>query len=288
MAGIGAEALAAWRAGRISAPVALARMVLANDVPPDLPPALALLLPPARAEALRAAAARLDHHGAADAAAIAAGFDAAVAAAPEASVAAWSLNDPALLARGTAELLAWLDSAGLIAPDRDVLDLGCGVGRVAAALAPRCRTVRGVDASPGMVAEARRRHAAPNLYFAVVPGTGLAGLPPADLFLAVDVMPYLVQAGVAERHVADAAHLLRPGGHLAVFNLSYRGAAFDAAAARRWAADYGFRLAVCGARPFALWDGSAFLFMRDTTASTATPNSAEISEPENTASFTSD
>jgi 2-polyprenyl-3-methyl-5-hydroxy-6-metoxy-1,4-benzoquinol methylase len=38
---------------------------------------------------------------------------------------------------------------------RHVLDFGCGVGRVAVALAKRCETVVGVDVSQGMLSEAR-------------------------------------------------------------------------------------------------------------------------------------
>ena len=40
-------------------------------------------------------------------------------------------------------------------PDDDILDLGCGDGALTAAIAPRCRHVLGVDASPEQVAAAR-------------------------------------------------------------------------------------------------------------------------------------
>jgi SAM-dependent methyltransferase len=199
---------------------------------------------------------------------VAAAFDRAVAAAPEASVAAYSLNDPAALAAATGEVVEWLAREGLVGPDRDVLDLGCGIGRVSAALAPRCRSVLGLDVSPSMVAEARRRHAgAPNLRFGTTPGTGLSALGTAsfDLVLAVDSFPYIVQAGaaVAERHIADAARVLRGGGAFAILNLSYRGdPEADRADAARWAAAGGWTLAVDGAAPFALWDGAAFLLRR--------------------------
>nr|WP_245215326.1 class I SAM-dependent methyltransferase [Pararoseomonas baculiformis] len=200
-------------------------------------------------------------------AAIAALFDRAVARAPEASVAAYSLGDPAILATATAELIAWLEGEGLIGPERDVLDLGCGIGRVSAALAARCRSVLGLDVSPGMIAEARRRHGSiPRLRFETTPGTGLSSLPERcfDLILAVDSFPYLVQAGaeVAERHLADAAQRLRPDGAFAILNLSYRGdLAQDRADAARWAEHGGWQLALNGTSPFTLWDGAAFLFL---------------------------
>lgn len=284
------EALRLCLAGRISPEVALARLVLAG-LPPDAIEERLSALPAddGRAGALadlhrtsrgglasvRAmlAEARLDHTAAGDdspetlVANVAAAYDRAVAVAPEASVAAYSLNDPAVLAAATGEIVGWLAAEALIGPDRDVLDLGCGIGRVAAALAPRCRSVLGLDASPRMVAEARRRHdGVRNLRFAATPGTDLAGLGAAsfDLMLAVDSFPYVVQAGgtVADRHLADAARALRPGGAFAIFNLSYRGLDADRADAARWAATGGWTLAVDGAAPFKLWDGTAFLLRR--------------------------
>ena len=197
---------------------------------------------------------------------IAAFFDRAVSHSPEAGVALYSLGDPAILAAATAEVVRWLERAGLLRPGADVLDLGCGFGRVAAALAPRCRSVLGLDVSAGMVAEARRRHTdLSNVRFETTPGRDLSALPAGsfDLVLAVDSFPYLVQAGVAEAHVAGAARALRPGGALAVLNLSYRGdPGRDRADAARWAEANGLALEVAGDAPFALWDGTAFAFRR--------------------------
>ncbi|GAC1345521.1 MAG: class I SAM-dependent methyltransferase [Acetobacteraceae bacterium] len=204
---------------------------------------------------------------------IAAFFDRAVAHSPEASVALYSLGDPAILAAATAEIVEWLERHGLLRTGADVLDLGCGIGRVAAALAPRCRSVLGLDVSAGMVAEARRRLAEleqvrfEQVRFEQTGGEDLAALPGAafDLVLAIDSFPYIVQAGdaVAERHVADAARILRPGGALCILNLSYRNDDVqDFADATRWAGANGFRLDVAEARPFALWDGTAHVLRR--------------------------
>jgi len=284
------EALRLCLAGRISPEIALARLVLSGFAPDAIEARLSALSPDnARAEALsrlhrarrggladlRAMLAEsgLDHTAAgasaeAAVARVAAAFDRAVAVAPEASVAAYSLNDPETLAAATGEVVDWLAREALIAPDRDVLDLGCGIGRVSAALAPRCRSVLGLDPSPNMVAEARRRHgAAPGLRFDTTPGTDLSALPVAsfDLVLAVDSFPYIVQAGaaVADRHFADATRALRPGGAFAILNLSYRGdLEADRADAARWAAAGGWTLAADGVAPFTLWDGTAFLLRR--------------------------
>ncbi|HEY8612964.1 MAG TPA: methyltransferase domain-containing protein [Roseomonas sp.] len=278
-------------AGRISPEVALARLLLGGVSPEAVARDVAGrreagderwrrldALVSARRGGLDALSAMLREagvdHGACGAppdaaiAAIATLFDRAVARAPEASVAAYSLGDPTILAAATDEIIAWLCQEKLIGADRDVLDLGCGIGRVSVALAGHCRSVLGLDVSPGMVAEAHRRHGAvPGLRFGTTSGTGLGAQPDAgfDLILAVDSFPYLVQAGggVAERHLADAARILRPGGAFAILNLSYRGnLALDRADAERWAEAGGWTLASNGVAPFTIWDGVAFLLRR--------------------------
>jgi ubiquinone/menaquinone biosynthesis C-methylase UbiE len=211
-------------------------------------------------------AAAVDHAEAATPETIAAMFDRAVAVSPEASVALYSLGDADRLHAATLEIVDWLGAAGLLGHDKDVLDLGCGIGRVAAALANEVRTVLGIDVSHAMMEQARRRCASlPNVSFAHTAGRDLAVLPndACDLILAVDSFPYLVQAGVAEQHVADAARILRDGGSLVVLNLSYRANAdADRADAERWARRFGLLLDPPGPPPFRSWDARAFRFRR--------------------------
>lgn len=263
------DPVADFSRGAISAEVALARLLLKGGDPAlpvaDVQPLRNLLERHAvTVGRVKKMLAGVDHARPADIRQIARMFDQAVAQSPEASVALYSLGDEATLARATAELVHWLEAERLIDSASDVLDLGCGIGRVTRALGPRCRTVLGIDISPAMIAAARSQPAPGNVSFAVTGGEGLDGLKEGlrrfDLILAVDVMPYLVQAGVAERHVCDAAHLLRGGGVLAVLNLSYRGIEEDRATASAWAAAHGFCLMIDGARPFSLWDGAAFVF----------------------------
>lgn len=164
--------------------------------------------------------------------------------------------------------MSGLDAEALLEPECCTLDLGCGIGRVAAALAPRCRSVLGVDLSPGMIAVARQRHATSNVRFVLTDGHDLSALPDAglDLVLAVDSFPYLVQAGgeIAERHVADAARLLRPRGALAILNVSYRSdLCSDRADVSRWADRYELKVTMNGEAPFLLWDGAAFVLELD-------------------------
>lgn len=274
-----------YLAGRISAEIVLARLLLAGASPDEIAAKLAsdetprgralLGLIRARRENLRelqAMLADVAHEAPATAAGDAVQrirrmFDRAVAVSPEASVAAYSLGDPAILAAATDEVVGWLEAARLIGPATDVLDIGCGIGRVAVALAGRTHSVLGLDVSQAMIDEARCRCTAANVAFATCSGTDLASVPANgfDLVLAVDSFPYLMQAGplLAERHVADAARILRAGGALVILNLSYRGdPAADFADAVRWATAYDFATSVLGDVPFKLWDGRAFVLHR--------------------------
>lgn len=269
-------------AGRISPPVMLARLALTGHSDAEIERILATLPRAATLrrffQAHRALLPRLrqmvavdhsmDHRAGGGPATIAAQFDAAVAIAPEASVAAYSLGEPRLLAAATEEVVRWLQRERLYLPGMDVLDLGCGIGRIAAALAPSAASVLGLDVAPGMIREAQHRYAAmPRLHFAVTPGTGLAALPDGgfDLVLAVDSFPYLLLAGgeIARRHVADIARVLRLGGRFVVLNLSYgNDPGADAARLTDWAAGDGLHPLLADAAPFSLWDARAFVFGR--------------------------
>jgi SAM-dependent methyltransferase len=191
-------------------------------------------------------------------------FDAAVQTSAEGSVALYALGDPELLKAATREIVDFMRAERLLGAERDVLEIGCGIGRLPAALAAEVRSAVGIDISAKMIAAARQRHAGlANVSFLHCSGRDLAAFADAsfDVVLAVDSFPYLVQSAMAlaEAHVRDAARVLRAGGQLLIFNFSYRGDAdLDRADAARLAAAYGFRLQRAGTREFALWDGLAF------------------------------
>lgn len=205
-----------------------------------------------------------DHEAAADPESLARAFDRLVAASPEGAVALYSLGDPALLAAATQEVLALLRAWRVLAPGHRILELGCGIGRFLEATG-----AVGLDISWGMLAEARRRLPKAPL----VRGSGRE-LPFADAafdaVLAIDTFPYIVQAGLAEIHLAEAARVLEDGGELLVFNYAYGSEEeFPVLAGR-----YGFAPEMAGTRPFRAWDGSAWRLRRRALPPGRAPQSA--------------
>ncbi|TCB97324.1 class I SAM-dependent methyltransferase [Micromonospora zingiberis] len=98
--------------------------------------------------------------------------------------------------------------------DAGVLDAGCGTGRMSRYLADQGCRVQGVDLSPGMIAMARRDN--PDLAFAVGSVTDLPY--PDDRFAGVLLWYSIIHTPPAgqSRIFAEAARVLRPGGHLLV------------------------------------------------------------------------
>jgi SAM-dependent methyltransferase len=216
----------------------------------------------------------VDHEGqAGDAdaqlAGYAAAFDRAAGLSPEASVALYSLGSPALLAAATGEIVEKLRKWQLPGPEKAALEIGCGNGRFLEALAPEFGHITGIDISAAMIAAARERcRHLPNTDARHTQGRDLAPIPGAsiDLVLAVDSFPYIVRCGaeLVRRHFEEAARVLKPDGHLLIFNYAYSGSpdehrgdiAGHAAAA-------GFSILRNGTRDLALWDGVTFLLGKE-------------------------
>lgn len=191
-------------------------------------------------------------------------FDKAAEISPAASVALYTLGDDALLERATQEVVSFLREGGLIAPTSRVLEIGCGIGRFAQALAGQVRSFIGLDISKKMIAIAQQRCAdLYNVAFCMTSGSDLKEQSDAsfDLVLAVDSFPYIVAAGdgLAERHVREAARVLSPNGDLAIFNYSYRD---DFAESRATLHALGEAAGLCvvaaDLAPLRSWDGSFF------------------------------
>jgi predicted TPR repeat methyltransferase len=192
-------------------------------------------------------------------------FDGLVEQSEELSVALYSLGSAEILASAAREIVALLDRRGLLAPHVRLLDLGCGIGRMEPLLAPLVAEIDALDLSPKMVEAARRRCAGfDNVRVAHTSGRDLSSFETAsrELVLAIDSFPYVVAAGPAlvDTIVAEAARVLVAGGHLAIFNFSYREElATDQAEVSELAARHDFRIEVCGEQPFRLWNGRLYL-----------------------------
>ena len=130
---------------------------------------------------------------------------AATAEADEASYAASAAQDAAALLDGL---------RGRVGPTGRVLDLGCGIGRIAAEIAGGFAEVVGVDVSPEMIASARAMHAdRSGLRFEANSGSDLAAFPDADMDLvfSYSVLPHL-PPDVLESYFLEVGRVLRPGG----------------------------------------------------------------------------
>ena len=112
-------------------------------------------------------------------------------------------------------LLLGMDDDALRAGE--MLEIGCGIGRLTVPYLDRLRSYTGIDISEGMIEEARRRHAdTPNSRFFTCDGLSV----PAEardrdyhLILAVGVFIHLPQE-VITAWIEDGYRMLSPGGML--------------------------------------------------------------------------
>lgn len=191
-------------------------------------------------------------------------FDWSVQQSEEASVALYSLGNPQLLERATREVVTQLERWKVISSERSVLDIGCGIGRIAAELAPKVKEVQGIDVSGRMIDVALRRCASlGNVGLTKGTGRDLREFADGifDAAIAVDTFPYIRQSGEAlvEAYFSETARVLKPGGDLVILNYSYRGDdPADILEIARLAAANELAVVLNGERPFVMWDAAAF------------------------------
>jgi SAM-dependent methyltransferase len=111
-------------------------------------------------------------------------------------------------------LRRWLD----VRPGTRVLDVGCGVGRWSRLLAERGARVTGVDLSPTMIDQARRRAAvegvADHCDFRVQDLSRLDVEGPFDLVLGVTVLQHILDPELLHAAVRGMTARLAPGGRM--------------------------------------------------------------------------
>jgi SAM-dependent methyltransferase len=119
-------------------------------------------------------------------------------------------------------LRRWLRTA----PSTRVLDVGCGVGRWSRRLAARGAHVTGIDLSPTMIAEARRRARAQPLrgrcQFLVQDVHSLRTDEKFDLVLSVTVLQHILEAAAVRAALQRMADTLAEGGALVLLEASPR------------------------------------------------------------------
>ena len=111
----------------------------------------------------------------------------------------------AFVSQAASDLIDWLEPR----PGESILDLGCGTGELAAAIAARGARVVGLDSSAEMIAVARER--APALEWLVGDGEALAFDGAFDAVFSNAALHWMTGAEAAARGIARA---LKPGGRL--------------------------------------------------------------------------
>jgi ubiquinone/menaquinone biosynthesis C-methylase UbiE len=146
--------------------------------------------------------------------------------------AAQSLDQARSAVCGTSDTSEWQRSGEATASDvrelasvtatDDVMEIGCGAGRVGRHLAPHCRTWTGADVSANMLGFAQESLGdLPNVRFQKLTGYDLSGIPDGsqDVVYCTGVFMHLDE-WERFRYVRDARRVLRPGGRLYIDNFN--------------------------------------------------------------------
>ena len=119
------------------------------------------------------------------------------------------------------DVLATVD-APAIRPEDDVVEIGCGIGRLTRPLSERARTVRALDISGEMLARASAANAhLANVEWVHGDGTSLAGIADAsaDVVFSHVVFQHVPSPDITLGYVREMGRVLRPGGW-AAFQIS--------------------------------------------------------------------
>jgi SAM-dependent methyltransferase len=125
--------------------------------------------------------------------------------------------------RGEYELNELLGSVGArVEPEDEIIEIGCGVGRMTRLLAGRSRHVRALDVSPRMLELAKDNcQGLENVEFLLGDGVSLRGLgdASADACVSHVVFQHIPDPDVTLGYIREIGRVLRPGGW-AAFQIS--------------------------------------------------------------------
>ncbi len=111
-----------------------------------------------------------------------------------------------------------------IGKDNDrILDIGCGTGEFTLKAAQRANSVVGIDISPKMINEAKRRHYANNITYNVQDFDTMDEKQQYDCIVSIDAIHHLS----LEKALPKIDKMLKPGGVLVVVDLYERRGLFD-------------------------------------------------------------
>jgi SAM-dependent methyltransferase len=118
--------------------------------------------------------------------------------------------------RGVRELNALLGSLGVEVTGRDdIVEIGCGIGRLTRAIASNARTVRALDVSPRMIELAREYSGdQPNIEWLVGDGITLAPIADAsaDGCISHVVFQHIPDPQITLGYISEMGRILRPRG----------------------------------------------------------------------------
>lgn len=132
-----------------------------------------------------------------------------------------STTDEASLTRSAQYTREVLERFVELRPTDVVLEIGCGVGRIAPEIAPRVKAWIGTDISANMIGHATRRLAhLPNVRLVELSDVGLGEIPAesVDVVYCTVVFMHLYEWD-RYAYVAEAFRVLRPGGRLYCDNI---------------------------------------------------------------------
>jgi SAM-dependent methyltransferase len=100
-----------------------------------------------------------------------------------------------------------------VGPDDDVVELGCGIGRLTRVLAARARSVRALDVSAEMLRRAGELNDLANVEWLPCDGRSLTGVPDAsaDAFFSHVVFQHVPDPAITLAYVEEIGRVLRPG-----------------------------------------------------------------------------